>query len=444
MAERTRDGEEVVKAAFGASLYEQGRGYYVTLELFALIWGTAARVDKQILPPLDGEPELSVVRRSHDFARRLVANMLSPEKAADAFESAQSSSLETVRALLQGLTVATAGRRAPAKNWGATHFYPYVGDLIHYDAVDRRGKPSMERYLFRGGGGLAHRLLRSDPEVLRLDATRRGFARLVGESTGALGSLAAALAAHDEAEPKEFKDGLEPGAEQPLDLRRGVACAWAELLRSGVANILGRDRLHQAKKVEALMHWVPYCIARHQLERSAAILGRAVPVLPIDLQARSSSVRDASRSALDTSRGMVFSALERKAVELGKGNLLAQRQQTWREGSRGFFTGTLATIGALNALSGKRHFCFRVGMLESMTLAVLRPDEEVPVQEFCRALFERLGVAVDADAAAQTQELADVNRSDFADNEAALRYALRSLGMLREYSDATRMVGALA
>ncbi|MDP2270469.1 MAG: hypothetical protein Q8K32_07020 [Archangium sp.] len=435
----------VVKAAFGASLYEQGRGFYVTLELLALAWGTSHRDEAPaVLPARSSKEALRVRVRGHDFARRLVADMLPPDKAKQAFGADENTSPEmTVRALLQGLIVPT-NRRTAAK-WGATHLYPYVGELIHYDAVDRRTGPNIERYMMRGGGGLAHRILRTDPNQARLAITRSGLGILVSDSGGSLGRLAAALAEQDEAKPRDFEDLLEPGETEDLDLiGDGAKNPWVHWLRQGVANILGRERLYQAKKIEALMHWVPYCIARYQLHCAANVLELPSFVLPVDMQSGGSSVREASRETLAQATGAINSALAAMAEKKDKAHLLARPKQTWREGSRAFFTGTLATVGALNAPSGKRHFCLRVSLLESFVLAALAPGEELPIRRFCRRLDEEFGLAIDADAAARSPSLDFVNRADFSDNEIALRQALRSLGMLREYSDATRMVGTFA
>ena len=57
------------REAFGAVLAPQGRGYYVTLELLALVWGTMHHND-MVLPSLADAKTVTVERRSHDFARR--------------------------------------------------------------------------------------------------------------------------------------------------------------------------------------------------------------------------------------------------------------------------------------------------------------------------------------------------------------------------------------
>src|SRR4051794_5843268 len=63
----------VASDLFGANLTEQGRGPYVALELLALV---RARYDygKPVLPRPD-EGEMRLALRSHDFARRLAADL---------------------------------------------------------------------------------------------------------------------------------------------------------------------------------------------------------------------------------------------------------------------------------------------------------------------------------------------------------------------------------
>ncbi len=67
-------------------------------------------------------------------------------------------------------------------------------------------------YHYRGGGGLAHMILRSDPDSERLEQNRAGLAALVADSEGPLGKLANACATHDLADPKDFPDTREAAA----------------------------------------------------------------------------------------------------------------------------------------------------------------------------------------------------------------------------------------
>ena len=63
--------DKIVKDTFGALLRNQGKGFYVTLELLALIKG-AKEAGGEILPAVEKVEGVKVLRRSHDFARRLL------------------------------------------------------------------------------------------------------------------------------------------------------------------------------------------------------------------------------------------------------------------------------------------------------------------------------------------------------------------------------------
>ena len=116
--------------------------------------------------------------------------------------------LQTLEALLSSLRVDIPGRRK-APRWFASHLYPFIGELVHYDAVERRGQPAIEQYVFRGGGGWAYHVLRTDTDEVRRAATRGFLADLVGDSGTSLGRIAAALQSHDAAAAAEFVDESE-------------------------------------------------------------------------------------------------------------------------------------------------------------------------------------------------------------------------------------------
>ena len=223
------------REAFGAVLAPQGRGYYVTLELLALVWGTL-HYDDTVLPSVEDTPVITVERRGHDFARRWMGGIDDDISAVEKDLVIGDEGENILRALLASLRVPIPNRRSlPA--WGGQHLYPYVGELVHYDAVPRRNREnpvSIERYTYRGGGGLAHMILRADPDIERLAANRSGLRALVTDSGGPLGKLANACAAHDLARPESFKDERE-GQAKVLESR------WIEVLRNGVANVTARE-----------------------------------------------------------------------------------------------------------------------------------------------------------------------------------------------------------
>lgn len=431
-----RLGEKIVQSLFGATLAEQGRGYYITLELLALLRGTHL-ASNEILPSGDGAIEIE--RRAHDFARRLMAE---PCALAEVERLALGGKeFETLRALALGLRVPVPGRRK-RPNWLGEHIYPYVGELIHYDAAPRKKRiqddvptefrVSIERYLYRGAGGLVHKVLRSDPDLDRLERNRRGLYSLVQNSNSSLGRLFEAMMVHDlghEASP--FVDDSESKT-IVLESR------WIDLLRSGVCRLVERER-PTAKIVESLMSWVPFCVARHQLDLACQELGEAPIRIPVSV-GESSGIKRISRDVHDDCRTMISNALIRRAESEAPDLLIVGRSTKWRDTSRNFFSATMGAIGGLNAMQGKRHFTIQPQLLEAIVLATLdRP--EITFDEFCRViLFGAVGIVVDRRSASECERLSDMNLSDFDENANRLAAALESLGLLHQYSDMTKMV----
>ncbi|MBK8979717.1 MAG: hypothetical protein IPM29_27780 [Planctomycetes bacterium] len=459
-------GELVVRRLFGAVLADQGRGFYVGLELLAILRGTYDHTRKTgergtILPAEFGSP-LRLERRSHDFARRLMSEPRALEPR-EVKELGDAETIETLAALARGLRVPIPGRRRRPP-WHGEHLQPYVGELIHYDAVFRKGRKSdgeketlqigadrkrvsIERYLYRGAGGLAHAILRTDGAI-RLASTRESLLGLVSDSKTPLGDLFRALGTRDRALDERFEEIGErdciatDGGTGGFDQRS----PWVELLRAGVSRIAGRD-LPRAKRVEALMHWVPYClaryeadVARHWLEGTAdgERLVTRVPI-PIDLGTGPGPIRRRSREVHERIRADIANALNDVAAREFPDELAKTGSSKWREAARSFFSGTMAAVGGLNATTGKRHFVLGNELLESVLLATL--DQEVSFERFCQdVLFDSLGLIVDKAAASRTDTLRHLDRSDFDANAEALANRLDTLGMLVRYSDQTRMV----
>lgn len=435
---------EVAKDLFGANLAEQGRGFYVALELFALLRGS---LDDQgeVLRPSDGEP-LHVRLRSHDFARRLAGTDVPPPE--EAIERAfDQETRQVVSSLVESLTVPVPGR-IKAATFKQRALYPYVGELIHYDAVDRRGRILIERYTSRGAGGLAHRILRDDPDRARHARVREGAARLVGDSGSSLGRLMNTLATHDAAAPKEAWTDVE---EAQADTKEALDPRWCEHLRNGVDRIL-RSNLAQARRVERLMHWIPYCIARHQALLAARELAEPSSDVPVDLRDRASPLRSQARAVFDRQVLLVGQALSRRAYRIAELEQPGERRDellalgdsgAWKTWT-GFHSQTLAACGAINAPKGQRHYTAKLPFLEALIGATVDPDGALPIGEFCRALYERYQLVVDRTAADSAGLLDIIDAHEFEANERALVARVRDLGLLTEYSDQTRLVRAVA
>jgi len=438
-------GEKIGKLLFGATLTNQGRGYYVALELLALVRGTLEH-SMEILPASDVEM-IQIRRRSHDFARRLMGE---PRRLAQSELRwlGDETTIATLSALITGLCVPIPGRRR-RPSWLGEHLYPYIGDLVHYDAAERKKRAkdkdvpedlsfrvSIERYAYRGAGGLAHKILRTDEDAERLEANREGLHELVADSGTPLGQLFRVLLQKDIG--RDEGDVFEEKSEMAAEVNE---TKWVQHLRTGTRRITARRSIPVAKRVEALMHWVPYCIARHQLEIAEQKLGVARSVIPVDCQSQSLSIRRVSREQLNRHHAMLLRALEMVAEERDPELLGPKKSKTWRDSCRSFYSGTLGTVGALNAMTGQRYYSANPELLETLVLASLEPQQEITFESFCHdVLLEDYGLVIDRASAVTCRELGLIDRSNFDDNAAFAAESLRELGLLHDYSDMTRMV----
>lgn len=437
-----RRAAEIVHDLFGATLQQQGRGFYVALELLAIVKGVAdAQVDG-VLSPVP--QKIRYARSSHDFARRIATGTeMEQDVLARAIQG--TTTLDTLHALLSSLIVDVPGRRRAPK-WFAAHLYPFVGELVHYDAVERKRRPAIERYVFRDGGGLAYKILRTDADESRRIRNRDGLLALVDESGTALGRIASALRAHDEAPQPSgpFEDDSEAEASPHAEVS-----PWPDALRSGVDRIVGRTSTPRAKRIEQLLHWVPYCVARHQLALALTYLELPREVIPVDATTEPNPLRVRSQITLEKFRWDIVSALTRLACErqeqapLDQQDLWSRYTQpnaSFTSSPRAFFSETLAAVGALNATTGRRHFTFKPPMLEALLAATIDPGREIEFQDFCTHLSERFSLVIDEYSAQRADMTVDIDAGVFAVNSRAFKSQLAATGLLTHYSDATSLV----
>lgn len=464
--------DDAQKILFGGTLASQGRGYYVTLELLAICRGVTLLLsrndesDTRPLRPPDSFDEVLVFDKpSHDLARRLLHECLAgnshriPEDRRRKLtaDTGTEKTLEWVANLLAALTVPRPFTRS-IPDWGGFHLYPYVGELIHHDAVFRAASPleqvSLERYSYRGGGALAYQLLRADGNLERLEDLRSDFARVVADGGTALGKLASVLATYDvvgsnSAEPGAGAFGFRDDTVIPHDERR--ESAWTTLLREGCHRILS-SHAPQAKQVEHLMHWVPYALARHQLDLAGRAIGKLANDLdetasvPLDATGHS-QLRVAARNAFSAHRRWIADAVAAEALSLLTGEMsesLKRHLAKQGEDTTKFYASTMAVVGAVNANSGLRHYTMNSSLLEAIVFAMVPAETAIPFEMFCEEVFaRRLGLVVDSRGAEARGVAAWVDQSQWEFNAAQLGERLLGLGLMTNLSDATRMVEAI-
>ncbi|WP_039796473.1 hypothetical protein [Nocardia araoensis] len=476
MADRSK--AEVVSRLFGVNLEQQGRGFYVTLEMLAIARGVylAHQEDPvRFAELLDDGAETPYKRTSHDLARRIATKtriVEGDEELGKAVELDTSETLETLHALFSSLLVEIPGRRTQP-SWFGAHIYPFVGELIHYDAVERRIKqsdvslrksakkraqaskvavginaPSIERYLFRDGGGWAYKVLRRDPDPDRKEVTRQGLTDLVQDSCTALGNLAKALSAHD----FDYDEAPVEGSDAGIELHEDLS-PWPDLLREGTCNVVARiTTVPRAKRTESLMHWVPYCLARHQLHLARTKLGVTDrESILLDFGNEATPLRRESQKNLTGCRNDIVNAINVQAREMiseieGDEAKKRRYERFTRDAGkaiaspRAFFSETLAAVGALNATVGRRHFTMKPPMLEGLVSATVPQGTEMEFDQFCTLLYEKYGLVVENKVAATSPLAYEVDQSFLDHNGKAFREKLAAIGLLTQYSDATSMV----
>ena len=427
---RSQRGRDIVKDVYGSSLQGQGRGFYVSMEFLAILRGSLLLEveeggDSRVLP--DPEAAAVFMRPTHDFARRIMGGRF--EDGEDS-EHLSDESLAALKDLLLGLQLPVPGRKGEPGDWRKRHLYPFPPDFIHYDALERRNKIKIEGDSYRGGGGLAHRIIRTDPDIERLETTRAGVRRLLGDSKSPLGALARAL-----------PESREPWQDKTESLAQAIPSPWLEELRDGVCRIVHRDGLPASKRIDALMVWVPYCIFRHQqslalarMENSDALLVVSI----IDCLPNNSPLRDRARQDFNSSWNSVKQALKGEARAQGD-HELADGPSAWMDSPKAFFAATAYAVGACNAPSGIRWFTTTPRLVEAIVLA--KVDSPMTFDRFCHdLLYGKLGMVIDG-RSAQSEGIIDIDQSTFDANAESLSEVLSELGVLERYSDTTRMVG---
>lgn len=456
-------GRDVVQRTFGGALYQQGRGFYSALEFLAILRGevlleqleeTFGAAPDRVLPVAG---EVLYLRTGHDHARRLL--VADDDVVPGVFADAETR--EAIKSLLRGLEAPVPGRRRAPDKWQLRHFFPYPAEAIHYDAVESRNRINIERYQFRGAGGLAHKILRTDPDTLRLAEVRSRFRDLLGDSGNSVGKLLSSLAKHDkvrsaaslalssaeEVTAAAFRDEVEERSLQDFqqdanDTTRDMTTHWMRLLRSGVHRILHRSDLSDFDRVDDLMHWIPWCIAQHQLAMARRSIGvdENAPIV-FDAGHRASPVRSMARKHLGDATAVIKESLLTTARKMGASDL-CRGSSSWWTGPRTFYTTTMFAVGALNAHTGHRHFELRPQFLQAAVHALV--GDPLSFEQFTgEVMGEQLRIICDRESALNFASV-ELDGRQLQTNGEDLAGRLDEVGLLTAFSDSTRMVGVQA
>lgn len=410
---------------FGGILDVDAAGHFPGIELINFVVCCA----DGILP----DPEVTEVRiqrRSHHFARRLVAEVLPPEERDRVLLGPHSA--DAIAHLLRCLELGSANSRS-ARTWTRTHFFPYTRSLVHWDAKDQgRGNRTVEieRVYLRGGGALAHAILRHDPDPCRLAAIRKGLHDLYPEdAASSLESLAATLLEHGKRDENPVKDTVEPKS-------RCLHDDLENIYRNGVRNILSYRQSPAVQRIRALLDWTGIWLVQMQSVRSARRLGKTDLPFIVDCAGTHPQLRRASQRNLKEHVANVVDAVQAQA-ETKEGRLATHQLGK----IRGFLGSTAWTCGLLNAAKGRRHFTLKLPAIEALVMAAVASGDEQTFEWFTREWLGRQCRLIISREAATDAGLVDTfDASIFEENERQFAQQMRATGMLSVYSDATRMI----
>ena len=428
MSARDIQTPEVSLDLFGGILVADGGGYYPGLELMNLIYGCVEGI-----LPTTATPRF--VWTGQDFARRMVWDQENfvRENFGDTPNAEISEAVSNLAHLLKCLQVDVPDRKST--NWEAAHFFPYTKSLVHWDA--RKGRSEgravqIERRYLRGGGALAHKVLRRDADQDRLSSIRSGFRDLMpSDRSTPLESLAAALAGKGssrDASPDEKETEATP-RNDGLD----------ELYRAGTERILSHRDLSSTSRIRALILWTGFWLAICQRDRASEHLGLERTPIVIDCGSGPSQLRRESARALKDVIAGIGGAVQ---ACLPEAETLKdrRRQDRTRQSLAGFFTRTCAWIGLLNAFKGRRFFVMKLDLLEALVLAHVPAGGEMAFENFIQVLDANYGLVIGRDSAVNAGFLNRLDGSIFEDNETSFASQLLAAGLMHAYSDTTRMV----
>lgn len=413
---------DVTKALFGGVFDVDGSGHYPGLELINLIVCCA----EGILPQTE---RVTVSRAAHDFARQLITDVLPAERRSAVLLDAHTE--HAVAHLLRCLELAVPNI-VKSKGWERTHFFPYTRSLVHWDARKNRQagvEVQLERRYLRGAGAYAFAVLRKDPNRDRLEATRAGFSALYpDDQSSPLEMLASTLR-------KKGKIDIKPSFDQIEFESKVFNDSWDDLYRDGMKNIVGHRSLPAVQRVRAVMNWTSIWLVLLEAGRSQAKKTTEPLAVIVDCAGTHPQLRRAAQRCLKDLTNLV------EQVSRGEGERQGQLSAQQLGKIRGFFGNTAAAGGLLNAWKGRRHFTLKLPAVEAMVLAAVESGEELEYDAFLSQwLFERCRIVAGRESASRAGMLMEFDGTIFEENERRLGDQMRSSGMLRVFSDATKMV----
>ena len=408
---------------FGGVLDADSSGAYPGLELMNFI----LCVNEGVLPSLEC---VNITRSAHDFARRLIwDDSLSHDKKFEVMMDLHSET--SIRKLLKCLELPLPNiTKKPT--WKRTHFFPYTKSLVHWDARFKRTdstQVSIERQYLRGAGAYAFNVLRFDSNTQRLETVRSAFIEIyLSNDQAPLESLAKTLKSHGTKDEFPIEDIIESRS------RYMFGDDMDELYRVGISNILSHMNLSSATKIRAIVNWTGIWFIIMGNFRAHTSLHDSPARLIVDCSGTNQQLRRSSQRSLKDFIKRISDSID---FHLKGRDITGNQSQK----IKGFFAATAATTKLINSLKGRRHFTFGLDCIETLAMVCVPANSEVPFEEFAHDwLFKKMFFIVDRRSAQNSGLLESLDATIFEENEQKLLDQLNAVGVLKVYSDATKMI----
>ena len=429
---------------FGYLIQDIDHGFYVALEFFALVRGVGDLNENDLLRP--DAKNVQFKRIAHDWARRMAVGDLTLADSRVIGRINQPETLNVAKALFASLLVEEPGSKSKSKVWKSRHFFPFDGQMVHYDAVERgtgeNRKAEIQEQNFRGAGRWVYKALRDDPNDDRRDHVAERLKELLSRNRSALGVLFGTVSGFDEAPSTQ---NAFPSLDK-FHLREDRT-KWVERLRAGVLNIVERRQVPQAACIEDLMHWIPFCLARHVLDIACLSVDQETAVLAIDLQPTDvpNQLRTQSQNQVKEFQSVLSNAVRGASRKEAPENIkddpgLEAAIKIRSKKVRAFFTRTNYAVGLFNSAGGTRNFTMTAPLRRAIVAALIPPKQPMPFDDFCQKVLSEAGMVVGRHGQTRAKWLARIDNGVLSENEEALSSHLLADGLLTKYSDTTSMV----
>ena len=445
-------GTELVESVFGGVIDDDSAGFYTSLEFFGILGGTL-RAELPILPQ---EGDVQTRENGADFARRYawppqdtkdIQLRISADDL-DIFEGDLNDYSSARHRPLKDLISALAAPRRPGtrnpRTWTGSHLMPYSRELAHWDIAGREPdnggqntKVQNERYYLRGAGALVHKIIRCDDDDARLSSVRDKLKDMLDNSSSTDEFFCILNSKNKAGSEKASVDQIEKRSRSENSIGENV-------IRNTFKNVLGHGGSDKYIKIDSLMYLLPLSVIMLMLRKADEINGIRSPFVSgvIDFGPRPSQLRNVSKTSFTAAQKRI----ERAIKKVGNDELTTNRDKIIKSavnGVKGYYPRSATAIGFTNSWTGTRYHVLNDALINALVMAEIScSGEEITLDEFCDRLFGNWGMVVNRESAEKAGLLKEMNGAVFEAN--AKEYfasSLRRLGVLREFSDQTKMVG---